>query len=200
MSMTGEHVILEAFIHGEQRYAQTWPQMTELIDEVMTNLATEDPDSPWIVAGEVASFMFVGRRRADPHRPPWPDNYLAVAVNTKTGYGALTWFVNEPRALVTDDEIASHVWVTDNPSPPSFDPRVVGDPGIPVFYHPTSTIPAAQIRTALEEFCRTGTGDRPGSVAWVHGEPSGRRLDAEPNIGIKRRPEPPSDSNPSRRP
>jgi len=161
--MTGEPAILEAFIHDEQRYAETWPQMTALITEVMTSLATEDPDSPWIVPGEVAWFMFVDRRRADPYGPPWPNNYLSVAVNTKTGYGGLTWFITERSTIPAGDKIANHVGVTDNPSPPDFDPGVVSDPGYPLFYHPNSTIPVTQVRTALEEFCRTGpaTGRSP---------------------------------------
>jgi hypothetical protein len=170
--------------------------MTALIDEVMTGLGTEDPDSPWIVAGEVAQLSLVPARRPDPHAPPWPDNYLTVAVNAGTGYGGLTWFVTARRtaavaAAIADyvwvtAAIADYVWVTDNPSPPAFDPRVVSDPCYPAFYHPRSAVPAARIRVALEEFCRTGTGARPESVAWVRGEPGGRRLDAEPNVGIKR--------------
>jgi Immunity protein Imm1 len=108
-------------------------------------------------------------------------------VNTETGYGGLTWFVTQDRAVAAGDEIADHVWVTDNPSPPGFDPRVVSELHYPVFYHPNSTIPAAQVQAALEEFCRTSTGDRPECVRWVHGTVSGERLDAEPNRGIKRR-------------
>jgi hypothetical protein len=179
-------MILEAVIRGEYRYAERWSQMAGLIDEVMTNLAVEGPTSPWIVPGENACFMFVESRRPDPHRAPWPDNYLTVAVNTLTGYGGLTWFFSAERVVTVDDGIAAHVWVTDNPEPPNFDPRVVSDPCYPTFYRPSSTIPADQVRAALEEFCRTGTGDRPNCVSWVHGEMSGRRLDAEANIGINR--------------
>lgn len=84
-------------------------------------------------------------------------------------------------------EIDDYVWVSDNPAPPDFDPRVVSDPCVPYFYHPRSTLPAAQIRAAVEEFCRTGTGERPERVHWVRGEANGNRLDEEPNVGIRRR-------------
>ncbi|MER7735969.1 Imm1 family immunity protein [Streptomyces erythrochromogenes] len=39
-----------------------------------------------------------------------------------------------------------------------------------------STLPLAQIRAALEEFCRKGTGGRPECISWVKGEINGEIL------------------------
>ncbi|MET7749740.1 Imm1 family immunity protein [Micromonospora sp. NPDC005367] len=38
-----------------------------------------------------------------------------------------------------------------------------------------SVLPLAQVRAAVEEFCRTGTGDRPECIRWVRGEINGER-------------------------
>jgi hypothetical protein len=69
--------------------------------------------------------------------------------------------------------------VSDNPRPPDFDPRVVADPGYPLFHDPSSTLPLDQVRAALEEFCYSGVGDRPVSVQWIKGDINGRREDRE---------------------
>ena len=102
-------MILETRLRGEYHYAETWPQMVALIDEVMTNLGVEDPTSPWVDPGENAWFMFVEARRTDPHGPPWPDNYLVVGVNSRTGYGGLTWFFTEGSTVVADQHRQSRM-------------------------------------------------------------------------------------------
>jgi len=71
------------------------------------------------------------------------------------------------------EEVDQWCRVSDNPAPPSFDPLVVSDPCSPLSFDPHSTLPAAQIRAAMEEFSRTGTGERPRCVRWAHGEPGG---------------------------
>jgi Immunity protein Imm1 len=170
----GVEMILEVWIHGEHRYVETWPAFAALNDEIVNNLAVENPDSPWVAPGEHAQLVIARERRPDPYGEPWPDNWLAVTVNATTGYGGLTWCRPASTApQPTGDEIADYVWVIDNPSPPDFDPRVVSDPGVPYFYHPRSTLPVTLIRAALEEFCHTGTGDRPECVHWVHGHANG---------------------------
>ncbi|MER7280164.1 Imm1 family immunity protein [Dactylosporangium sp. NPDC000244] len=181
-------MILQVGVHNTVRYVETWQEIADLIEEVMTNLSVEDPTSPWIAPGENAIFSFVNARRVNPQAPPWPDNYLFVGVNAKTGYGGLSWYFSPDRGVPADDEIGSWVWVSNNPEPPDFDPRVVSEPHYPMFYNPESTIPVAHVRAALEEFCRTGTGDRPSCISWVKGEVDGRRFDLEPNEGIKREP------------
>jgi hypothetical protein len=34
----------------------------------------------------------------------------------------------------TRKQVIGYVWVSDNPTPPDFDPRVVSDPGVPYFF------------------------------------------------------------------
>ena len=77
-----------------------------------------------------------------------------------------------------EDVESQSCWVSDNPAPPDFDPRVLSDPGCPLWYDPRSTLPVARVRAALRELCRMGTGDRPECVQWVHGEINGERLNA----------------------
>ncbi|MEF9886086.1 MULTISPECIES: Imm1 family immunity protein [unclassified Streptomyces] len=166
-------MILNAIIHGRYQYADDWNGKSALITEVLENLQHEDRSGPWISAGETASFMFAERRHSETVRDWWPDNCLQVAVNSESGYGGLVWSANQDR--ITRDEISEHIWVSDNPNPPDFDPRVVSDPGVPYFFDPRSTLPVNQIRAALEEFCRNESGNRPECVAWVHGELNGER-------------------------
>jgi hypothetical protein len=82
-----------------------------------------------------------------------------------TGYGALIWQATSPDP---EPGVPAHQrWLSSNPEPPDFDPRVVADPYAPFFHDPDTTLPAARIREALEEYCRTGTGDRPKCIEWV---------------------------------
>ncbi|WP_369384102.1 Imm1 family immunity protein [Streptomyces sp. cg36] len=163
-------------IHGTYYYAETWEEKLGLINEIMENMKSEDLGAPGISAGESACLMFADRRHTADTFDWWPDNYLRVSVNAATGYGGLTWFVSAERADERKDEISQSVWVSDNPTPPDFDPRVVSDPGFPLFYDAQSTLPATQVRAALEEFCRAETGERPACINWVPGEMNGSRL------------------------
>ncbi|MEV0513813.1 Imm1 family immunity protein [Nonomuraea sp. NPDC050405] len=121
--------------------------------------------------------MFADGRHAPGTSTWWPDNFLQIAVNATTGYGGLIWFVSAERAEKAGDGISEYVWVSDNPCPPDFDLRVVSDPGIPMFHDIRSTLPVSLVRAALEEFCRTGTGDRPKCINWVRGETNGGRVE-----------------------
>jgi hypothetical protein len=177
-------VILNAVIHGKYWYAESWPEKEVLIDEVMENLKPEEP-GPWISAGEDACFMFAEGRHNSNTFDWWPDNYLRVAVNCRSGYGGLIWYVTGDRARGAGDDMHQYVWVSNNPNPPDFDPRVVADPGYPKFHDPRSTLPVEQIRAALIEFCRKGTGGRPECVQWVTGEMNGDRHDEFSRNGEK---------------
>jgi hypothetical protein len=83
--------------------------------------------------------------------------------------------------------IYDDVRVTDDPSPPDFDTRVRSDSHTDECHDPRSTLPLSVIRTAVEEFCRTGTGERPQSVGWAEAAVlSGRRTPkgpADPGAG-----------------
>lgn len=95
-----------------------------------------------------------------------PSNFLSVACNHSTGYGALVWCVDQV-SFPRKGGIHASVWVTDNVEPPEFDTGVIMDQDVEECHDPRSTIPLHQVRQAVEEFCRLGTGDRPESVRWV---------------------------------
>jgi hypothetical protein len=173
-------VILSVSYDRAWHHAETWAEMTRLITEVMENLEPEGRVGQWYSPGQDAWFCLAAERLSDER--PVGDNYLRVAVNRSTGYGGLVWGFTEesPRRGGVYDS----VWVSDNPRPPEFDPRVVSDPGLPLFHDPHSTLPVPRVRAAVEEFCRTGTGDRPECVHWVPGHVNGRRLDRDPVVEL----------------
>ncbi|GAA4932465.1 Imm1 family immunity protein [Streptomyces coeruleoprunus] len=157
---------------GVEKLAETWEERARLIAEVLENLEPERPVARGIAPGNDAWFALSD--------PPGPDrrgrcSHLRVAANRSTGYGALIWFVtmDDPRR----GGVYEHVWVSDNATPPDFDPRVVSDPGYPLFHDPASALPIPRVRAALEEYCRSATGERPGCVDWVEGHMNGQRLD-----------------------
>ncbi|MEQ4721484.1 Imm1 family immunity protein [Nonomuraea sp. B19D2] len=193
-------MILSAFMHGRVRYAESWPEMMRLVMEVVENLPDPEsepdpepipealaasileiidslPEPSWPAGGMTAEFAFIKQRQDPDDLPHQFDNYLGISVNAATGYGALMWFVTDDTTLPVAPSIAEHVWVSDNPHPPAFDPHVFSDPGFPRYHYPRSTLPVAQIRAALEEFCRTGTGQRPECIDWTPGDLGGGRLD-----------------------
>ncbi|WP_440103657.1 Imm1 family immunity protein [Streptosporangium sp. H16] len=148
--------------------------MLALITEVIENLESES-SAPRCDPGDDAWFMFSDRRHVD--GPDMPNNFLRISVNSTTGFGGLIWFVGENHPA--RGGVFDHAWISDNPNPPDFDPRVVSDPGEPAFHDPRSTLSIHEVRTAVEEFRRTGTGDRPECIRWVHGDVSGHRLDGD---------------------
>jgi hypothetical protein len=184
-------LILNVFAHGRWHRPASWPETEQLIAEVVENVPGPTPrtvpermtagllevlaslpeaNRPY--GGSTAEFTFANRR------PGWAfDSYLRVAVNARTGHGALTWMLVEGSTVVADPCVANHVWLSDNPVPPAADPYVIADPGLPRYHHPRSTLPVERVRAAVEEFCRDGTGHRPTCVDWTLGEMSGQRLD-----------------------
>jgi Immunity protein Imm1 len=170
----GGAVILNAMIHRQWLYAETWPQMAAIISEVMNNSGSE-AEEPYPTPGEEAWLMFSDRRHVD--GPDMPDNFLRVSVNNSTGYGGLIWFVSDK--YPKREGMFGSVWVSDNPNPPDFDPRVVADSGEPTFHDPKSALPVPQVRAAVEDFCRRGTGFRPECISWTSGWANGHRLDKD---------------------
>lgn len=161
----------QSWHHGE-----TEEENSTLVSAVMASLKHENPSSQWVDPGEDAWFCFSDQpfERVD-SSINHPDALLRVAVNRSTGFGALVWFAERSRTEWAD--ISDRIWISDNPRPPTFDARVVADPGYPLFHHPRSTLPIEDIRAALEEFCRAGTGMRPKCIRWTEGDVSGRRAD-----------------------
>ncbi|MER8100437.1 Imm1 family immunity protein [Kitasatospora sp. NPDC094016] len=167
-------MILNAVINREWHYAESWAEMESLIDEVINSLELETFDPYW-TPGDDACFMFSDRRHSND--TSMPNNFLRIAVNSKTGFGGLIWFVGASHPAV--GWVYDHTWVSDNQNPPDFDPRVISDPGEPRFHNRRSAIPLPDVRNAVEEFCRTGTGDRPDCIHWVPGHANGYRLDED---------------------
>ncbi|MFI6495504.1 Imm1 family immunity protein [Streptomyces sp. NPDC050564] len=170
-------MILNVVFRGDYLYAEGESEMSALIGNIMDDLRWERTDLDWISAGDDAIFSLADGRHTNDTFDWWPDNYLHVAANASTGYGGLIWYVSAERAESAEDDISEDTWVSDNPNPPHFDPRVVADPGFPRFHDPRSTIPIPLVRKALEEFCRVGTGDRPKCVQWARSDTHGVRLD-----------------------
>jgi hypothetical protein len=162
-------MILNAYFDDQWHNAGTAKQISSLITELIAALGHEHAAGNAIHPGDDAVLCFAVKRFEHRLRiTKDAKGHLQVAVNKKTGYGALMWCWAD-----------SQVWVSDNPQPPDFDPRVVSDPGYPLFHDPASTLPIKQFREALEEFCYSGTGERPTSVRWVRSDICGRREDRE---------------------
>jgi hypothetical protein len=170
-------LILNIVFRGDYLYAESKAEVSALIAHVMGNLRGERTDLDWISAGDDAVFSWANARHTNDTFDWWPDNYLHVAANPSNGYGGLIWYVSAERAGRVQDGISDHTWVSDNPNPPEFDPRVVRDPSFPRFHDPRSAIPVSLVREAVEEFCRVGTGDRPTCVKWVRSDTHGARLE-----------------------
>ncbi|NUT37324.1 MAG: hypothetical protein HOV79_30120 [Hamadaea sp.] len=159
-------MILNAIIHREWKYAETSAEMAVLVTQVMEDLRHEGVvtigglDYP--TAGETARLAFSENRHSGEY--DWPAKELVVAVNTETGYGALTW---RSVGTVAGGDLVHETWVSENPEPPEADPRVVADPHVPTFHDRRNALPLMRIREALEEYCRVGTGDRPRNIAWT---------------------------------
>ncbi|MCP2341219.1 Imm1 family immunity protein [Actinomadura rupiterrae] len=137
---------------------------------------SEMPKPTWPYGGTTASFTVAAENGPNPD--VGFDSYLQVTINAMTGYGALMWLLPENSRIRVEAEIADYVWLSDNADPPADDPHVFADPGYPLFHHPRRVLPTAQIRAAVEEYCRDATGLRPTSISWTKGrDMTGGRLD-----------------------
>lgn len=169
-------MILGVSFGRERHRADTCEETSRLISEVMDNLKSERRVGQWYDPGEDAWFSFYDQ--AQNFHDDFPDSCLRVAVNRSTGYGALIWCVTQGSAR--RGGIYDSVWISDNSAPPAFDPRVVSDPGYPLFHDSRSALPLSDVRAAVEEFCRSDTGERPRCIGWTPGHLDGKRLDREP--------------------
>ncbi|MFE4599277.1 Imm1 family immunity protein [Kitasatospora indigofera] len=96
--------------------------------------------------------------------------YLRVAADEQSGYGALTWWMRGRTSGIYDS-----FWISDNPGPPYTGPELVADPYSGECHEPASSLPLPRIRAAIEEFCRSRTGERPTCINWVTGSYNGER-------------------------
>lgn len=162
-------MILNSYFDHQWHNAEAAEEVASLISELIATLKHERA-SKFVEPGTDALLCFAHERFQHKLRlTKGVKGHLQVGVNTATGYGALMWYWGG------DDP----VWVSDNPQPPDFDPRVVSDPGYPLFHDPASTLPMKQFLEVLEEFCYSGTGERPKSAQWVRSDICGRREDRE---------------------
>lgn len=166
-------MILSVFFKGEWHYAESSAATSLLINQVMGGLQGEEEVGGSYFPGEDAWFCLADRRKTD--SDPVVGSNLRVAVNLRRDYGALVWFVNEE--FPQKGGVYDSVWVSDNSEPLDFDPRVVSDPGYPLFHDSASILPVSRIRAAVEEFCSLGSGARPECINWVLGHVNGQRLD-----------------------
>ncbi|MEU0443837.1 Imm1 family immunity protein [Streptomyces sp. NPDC006186] len=109
--------------------------------------------------------------------PEIPENVLQVGIDYESGYGAVLWYcdgeMRERVAVDSSPDVAEHVWVSWNPSPPEVDPQVLSDPWCPSYFNRISAIPLDVFRSVIEEYFRSGTGFRPEGVQWVKGQFTG---------------------------
>ncbi|MGK5557804.1 Imm1 family immunity protein, partial [Actinomadura kijaniata] len=172
-------MILNASLGASRYFGLSWSQAERLLNEVAENrpdIGSPEPEPvgdgsmpAHILAATTnltAATLPYGGTQASftldaPHRGPrWDlwDSSLNVTINARTGYGALRWTVSTDTTVPVNPEIAQHLWLSDNPTPPLTDPSVFADPWLPSYHHPNSTLPVAQVRAAVEEFCRSRTG------------------------------------------
>ncbi|MFF7216351.1 Imm1 family immunity protein [Streptomyces sp. NPDC008238] len=171
-------MILNVKCERRKWFAETSDEVSAVVAEVLGHLQCWNKRGEYWHPGNTAWFAWLEHRHVD--RGHIPNNFLMVSLNRETGYGGLIWFVNAGYPGPDPDEVLDNIWVSDNPNPPAFDPEVISNPGEPYWFEPRSTLPAADIEAAVEEFCRVRTGIRPECVQWTLGEVSGRRADRRP--------------------
>ncbi|MGW1813048.1 Imm1 family immunity protein [Streptomyces sp. NPDC002125] len=164
-------MIFEVWIGGERNRVSDQCEVRRLIERALSELESERDVPIGFHAGTIASFH-VFDVPAGSELPRFADNALTVGVNLATGYGGFTWWGEE----VVENPDQEH-WVSRNPNPPSFDPRVTADPGYPLWYDKRNVIPVEKVAAVIEEFC-FNKGRRPSLVEWEPGTVNGQRLDS----------------------
>ncbi|MFJ3794247.1 Imm1 family immunity protein [Kitasatospora sp. NPDC090091] len=162
-------MILEISMAGITKYPANWGETEEMISEAISSISPEE-----VAAGQYGVGSQVWFSLIEP-QAEHPCAYLSVAANETTGFGAITWWTDNLPPRVGG--IYDYVWISDNPTPSEIDAQLVSDPHYPLYHDPASAIPLAQVRGVIEEFCSSGTGERPESISWVTGEINGQRHD-----------------------
>lgn len=149
-------------------FARSDAEVADLIDHIMTGLnqggrTADGFETP----PEFGTLAIVEGEYPQETNERWPISYLQVSVNTSNQYGALTWYTTRTPEGAGNDHISQFVWISHNPNPPLLDPRLILDPGTPIYFPIEAALPVAQVREAAEEFCRVRTGDRPECIQWM---------------------------------
>ncbi|MER7172653.1 Imm1 family immunity protein [Streptomyces mesophilus] len=160
-------------------YLGTEREMCQYLDKVFS----PHPNS--------APFVDVALQVVDGVRVPYnamsvPDNVLSISVDHSVGYGGVLWYCDGQLAQRISEsagvDVASHPWVSLNPSPPESDPRVLADPDCPTYFNRISALPLPVIRATVEEYFHAGTGFRPTRIQWVKGHFTGELYEEEPGV------------------
>ncbi|MFK0145324.1 Imm1 family immunity protein [Streptomyces griseus] len=168
-SRTGDTIVIVAGgTHAGSIYARSEAEIASLIDHIMSDLLQggRTPEGFEIVP-EHATVTIVEDGYPERAEKLWPASYLHVSVNTSNGYGALRWFSTTPPNGEDENPMNRFVWVSANPDPPTFDPKLILDASTPLYYPRESAFPVAEVRAGLEEFCRVRSGVRPESIPWM---------------------------------
>ncbi|MFF3838253.1 Imm1 family immunity protein [Streptomyces sp. NPDC001930] len=161
-------VIVAGGTHEGSFYARSEEEVRNFIDHVMNDLIQGGRTSDGFeIMPEYATVCIVGGEYPNETSERWPSNYLHVAVNVNSGYGALRWFSSEVLEGASEDHVSRFVWISENPDPPSFDPRLILDPPTPLYYPSEAALPVEKVREVLEEYCQELTGARPESIRWM---------------------------------
>ncbi|MFE2758689.1 Imm1 family immunity protein [Streptomyces halstedii] len=161
-------VIIAGGTHKGSVYAHSDKEIADLVDHVMGDLIQggKTPEG-FEIMPEYATVTVVEDGYPERAERLWPSSYLHVSVNTSNEYGALRWFSATPPNGEGVNHMNRFVWVSENPNPPAFNPRLILDPSTPLYYPRESAFPVKKVREALEEFCRVGTGVRPECIPWM---------------------------------
>ncbi|WP_241540014.1 hypothetical protein [Streptomyces sp. M41(2017)] len=188
-------MILDVYMHGRRHQPDTW-QETELLVTVLVENVPEPephpdaklvtghlaeaisqvlkdlPQATWPYGGQIAEFTFTGRPEGSTGGLLDFDSYLHVAVNARTGHGALKWMLTRGSTVEMDPSIADQVWLSDNPAPPSKDPQRHRRPRV-------SPLPPPAQRSTRRPHPR----GRGGVLPRRHRPPADvHRLDARPDV------------------
>jgi hypothetical protein len=167
-------VTLSVKFRYEWHYADSAEEADELIGGVLGGMKAEHlVHGRRQAPGEIATLISSDRPHSD--GSSLPGSMLMVSVNNDTEFGALIWCSTE--APLGESGQDWKVWVSDNPNPPPFDPRVVADPDEYAFHDPRSAIRISDVREAMREFYQSRSGGRPESINWVPGSLDGIRVD-----------------------
>ncbi|MFJ4190587.1 Imm1 family immunity protein [Kitasatospora sp. NPDC089509] len=161
-------MILKVLFAGKYISPSSPEEVDELISEAIRFISPGEGGDDAVSRNE-AWFSFSEPQAA------FPSASLRVAANELTGFGALVWFTFGREGGIYDD-----AWISDNPTPPQIESRLVCDPCYPRFHDPASAVPLPQVREAIKEFCGSATGERPESIIWTTGEINGPRHDRPP--------------------
>lgn len=137
--------VTTAVVDGGRHYAYTSADKASLVDQVLST------------PGPRARHLYVWDRPYEDEDGPEPAVQLRVVVDTDAEVGALNYTEE-----IDDGELAS--WQPQTSQPVAEAPRLRFDAGSALQFPRDAVLPFRQLRSALDEFVRTG--QRPEAVTW----------------------------------